>query len=125
MLKYESVITNVFTGFAFIVGARGSKPMVQELAEKRQGFAFADRPDMTRFFRIFTLLWAAYFFLKAGFYLLVAMTMPLSQAMLVRSVLGSASLALMVAFSVTQGRRLYRLCRWMGLLPAAPEPLPS
>src|SRR5665213_2059031 len=33
MLKYESVITNLATGAAFIIGARGDKPMLQEFAE--------------------------------------------------------------------------------------------
>jgi hypothetical protein len=91
-----------------------------ELAEQRQGSPFPDRPDITRFFQLFTLLWAGYFFVKAGFYLIVAALMPMTQAMLVRSVVGSASLALMVAVSVTQGRRLFRLCQWMGWLPPVP-----
>ncbi len=120
MLKYEAVITNAFTGLAFVAGARGPRPLIMELAEQRQGSPFPDRPDITRFFRLFTLLWAGYFFVKAGFYLAIAALMPMTQAMLVRSVVGSASLALMVAVSVTQGRRLFRLCQWMGWLPPVP-----
>jgi intracellular septation protein A len=121
MLKYEAVITNVFTGVAFVAGARGPRPLIMELAEQRQGSPFPKRADLTRFFQLFTLLWAAYFFVKAGFYVGVALLMPLTQAMLVRSVVGSASMALMVAISATQGRRLFRLCQWMGLLPPVPE----
>jgi hypothetical protein len=121
MLKYEAVITNAFTGFAFIAGARGPRPLVMELAEQRQGTPFPIRPDVTRFFQLFTLLWAGYFFVKAGFYLSVAALMPMTQAMLVRSIVGSASMALMVVLSATQGRRLFRLCQWMGWLPAMPE----
>jgi intracellular septation protein A len=122
MLKYEAVITNAFTGVAFVAGARGPRPLIMELAEQRQGSPFPKRPDMTRFFQLFTLLWAAYFFVKAGFYVAVALLMPLTQAMLVRSVVGSISMALMVAVSVTQGRRLFRLCQWMGLLPPVAAP---
>jgi intracellular septation protein A len=121
MLKYEAVITNAFTALAFVAGARGSRPLIMEMAEQRQGSPFPDRPDVTRFFQLFTLLWALYFLLKSGFYLTVAAMMPMTQAMLVRSVVGSASLALMVAFSVTQGRRLFRLCQWLGWLPKVPE----
>ncbi len=117
MLKYEAVITNAFTGVAFVAGARGSRPLIMELAEQRQGSPFPQRPDVIRFFQLFTLLWAAYFFVKAGFYLAVALLMPLTQAMLVRSVVGSATMALMVAVSATQGRRLFGLCQRMGLLP--------
>ena len=34
MLKYEAVITNIVTGIAFVAGARGAKPMLQEIAER-------------------------------------------------------------------------------------------
>lgn len=121
MLKYEAVITNVVTGMAFVAGARGPMPLLQELAEQRQGTPFEDRPDITRFFQIFTLLWAAYFFIKAGFYLAIGEMLPMAQAMAIRSVAGSISMGLMTVLSVTQGRRLFFLCRWLGLLPPAPE----
>jgi intracellular septation protein A len=122
MLKYEAVITNLVTGAAFVVGSRGPRPIIQELAEQRQGAPYADRPDLTRFFQLFTLLWAAYFFLKAGFYLAVGQMMPMVQAMAVRSVVGSASLAVMTLFSFTQGRRLFLLSQRLGLLPSASDP---
>ncbi len=120
MLKYESVVTNIATGGAFLIGARGAKPMLQELAEKRQGSPFPERVDVRRFFQLFTLLWAVYFFLKAAFYYWLGAVLPLTEAMAVRSVVGGASLGLMIALSVTQGRRLFFLCRWLGLLPPAP-----
>jgi intracellular septation protein A len=116
MLKYEAVITNVATGIAFVVGSRGDKPMLQEIAEQR-GQVFPDRADIRHFFRLFTLLWAAYFFLKAGIYLWLGAILPMPRALLLRSAIGSVSLGLMIALSVTQGRRLYFLCRWLGLLP--------
>lgn len=121
MLKYEGVITNVVTGVAFVLGSRGPRPLIQELAEQRQGAPFPDRPDLTRFFQIFTLLWAAYFFIKAGFYLAIGAMMPMAQAMGVRSVVGGISLELMTALSVTQGRRLFFLCQRLRLLPAVSE----
>jgi intracellular septation protein A len=120
MLKYESVITNIATGAAFVIGARGAKPMIQELAERRQSESFPEGPDIRRFFQIFTLLWAAYFFIKAAFYFWLGLILPLTQAMALRSLIGSVSLGLMIALSVTQGRRLFALCRWLGLLPEAP-----
>jgi len=129
MLKYEAVITNVVTGGAFLLGARGEKPMIQEIAEQR-GEAFPVRPDVTHFFRLFTLAWAAYFFVKAAAYLWIGEIMPLGEALALRSIIGSVSLGLMIAISFTQGRRLFFLCRWLGLLPivmeapAHPDPLP-
>jgi intracellular septation protein A len=124
MLKYEAVITNVATGIAFVAGARGAKPMLQEIAEQRSG-PFPDRADIRYFFRLFTLLWAGYFFTKAAVYLWLGAVLPLGRAMLVRSVLGSVSLGFMLVISITQGRRLFLLCRRVGLLPAVEEPQPA
>ncbi|MGA2793210.1 MAG: hypothetical protein ABSE69_06685 [Roseiarcus sp.] len=117
MLKYESVVTNVATGAAFIIGARGAKPMLQELAEKQRSMAFPEGADVRRFFQLFTLLWAVYFFIKAAFYYWLGVIMPLTEAMAVRSIVGGVTLGLMIALSVTQGRRLFFLCRRLGLLP--------
>lgn len=43
--------------------------------------------------------------------------MPIMEAMALRSVIGGVSLGLMIAVSMTQGRRLFFLCRRLGLLP--------
>ena len=47
------------------------------------------------------------------------------EAMALRSVIGGVSLGLMIAISVTQGRRLFFLCRRLDLLPEADEPAGS
>ncbi len=120
MLKYEAVITNAATGLAFVAGALGEKPIIQEVAEQR-GETFVATQEVRAFFRVFTLGWAAYFFLKAAFYLWMAWTLPMLEAMALRSVAGSVSLGLMIAISVTQGRRLFFLCRRLGLLPKPEE----
>ena len=117
MLQYESVITNIATAGAFVVGALGDKPLIQEAAEQRKGETFPGGAEIRRFFQLFTLFWAAYFFVKAGFYLWTAMTMSLTAAMALRSLVGGASLGLMILFSTTQGRRMFFLCRRLGLLP--------
>jgi intracellular septation protein A len=116
MLQYEAVITNIATGIAFVIGAFGEKPLIQEAAEQRQG-AFPATAEVKRFFQLFTLFWAAYFFTKSAFYLWTAITMPLMQAMALRSVVGGVSLFLMIALSATQGRRMFFFCRRLGLLP--------
>lgn len=119
LLVYEAPITNVLTGFAFVAGAFGEKPMLQELAERRPGAVIPQTEEVRRFFTLFTLIWAAYFFLKAAGYLYLAATLPLAEAIALRSVLGSLSLALMTALSVTQGRRLFLLARRLGWLAEA------
>jgi intracellular septation protein A len=121
MLKYEAVVTNVATGLAFVAGALGEKPIIQEVAEQR-GETFAATREVRAFFRLFTLVWAGYFFLKAAFYVRMVWTLPMLEAMALRSVVGSATLGLMIAISVTQGRRLFFLCRRLGLLPKPDAP---
>jgi intracellular septation protein A len=124
MLKYEAVITNAATGLAFVAGDMGEKPIIQEVAEQR-GETFVATEEVRAFFRLFTLVWAAYFVLKAAAYLWMAWTLPMLEAMALRSVGGGVSLGLMIAVSVTQGRRLFFLCRRLGLLPKPDEPAPS
>ncbi len=121
MLKYEAAITNVATGLAFVAGAAGEKPIIQEVAEGRGESVPANR-ETRAFFRLFTLVWAAYFFIKAGFYVWAVRTMPMLEAMALRSAVGSISLGLMILVSVTQGRRLFFLSRRFGLLPKPDAP---
>ena len=124
MLKYEAVITNAATGLAFVAGALGKKPIIQEVAEQR-GETFVATEEVRGFFRLFTLVWAAYFVVKAIVYLWMAWTLPMLEAMALRSVAGGVSLGLMIAVSATQGRRLFFLCRSLGLLPKPDEPVRS
>jgi len=121
MLSYEAVVTNVATGLAFAAGALGEKPILLEVAEAR-GESFPITPEVVAFFRLFTLLWAAYFFLKAAVFLWMAVTLPILEAMALRSVGGGVTLGLMILLSVTQGRRLFFLCRRFGLLPKPEQP---
>ncbi len=79
MLKYEAAVTNVATGLAFVAGAFGEKPMLQEVAEQR-GENFVATAEIRAFFRLFTLIWAAYFFLKAAFYVWAVWTLPMLEA---------------------------------------------
>ncbi len=123
MLKYEAPITNVATGIAFVVGAFGDKPILQEVAEQRPNVSFPMTGEVRKFFRLLTLVWAAYFFLKAAAYVWVAATLPLMEALALRSAAGSLSLGLMTALSVTQGRRLFLLSRRRGWLGASSEAL--
>ena len=121
MLKYEAAVTNVATGLAFVAGAMGRKPIIQEIAEERGESVPATR-ETRAFFRLFTLVWAVYFFIKAAFYVWVVWTMPMLEAMALRSLVGSVSLGLMILVSSTQGRRLFFLSRRLGLLPQPETP---
>jgi intracellular septation protein A len=117
MLSYESVITSVALGCFFVAGSRGERPMIQEFAEQREGKPFPGRADVVFFFRLLTLIWAGYFFVKAAAYLWLAQTLTVAQAMEVRSVAGPVSIGIMMVVSF-QGRRLFALLRRLGWLPA-------
>ena len=90
MLKYEAAVTNVATGLAFVAGALGEKPIIQEVAEQR-GATFVATNETRAFFRLFTLVWAGYFFLKAFFYVWIVWTLPMLEAMALRSVIGGVT----------------------------------
>ncbi len=124
MLKYEAVVSNLAVGLAFVAGALGEKPILQEVAEQR-GESFTATNEVRAFFRLFTLFWAAYFLIKAAFYLWLVWTLPMLEAMALRSVIGGVTLGLMIAVSATQGRRLFFLCRRIGLLPKRDPPDPA
>ena len=118
MIRYEAVVTNLITGVVFLVGAFGRKPMIQEIAEERQGGPFEDGLDLRPFFKAFTLVWAGYFFVKALAYVWLVRSMPLEHALAVRSIAGTASFVVMLLISF-QGRRIYALSRRWKLLPAS------
>ena len=59
---------------------------------KQRGEGFVATDEIRAFFRLFTLIWAAYFFLKAVLFLWMAWTMPMLEAMALRSAIGGVSL---------------------------------
>ena len=63
MLKYEAAVSNAATGLAFVAGAHGEKPMIQEFAEQRESFVVTN--EVRAFFRLFTLVWRPIFSSKA------------------------------------------------------------
>ncbi len=116
MLKYEDVITSVVIAVAFGWGARGEKSMIQGIVEQQQGDAFEDGPDIRRFFKLFTLLWATYFLLKAAVYLWLGEILPIDQALTVRPVVGMVSLGAMMLLSL-KAQLLFDCAVKFGLLP--------
>lgn len=116
MLKYEDVITSVIIATIFAWGARGEKSMLQGLVEQQQGDNFEDGPDIRRFFKLFTLLWASYFLLKAIVYLWLGEILPMEEALTVRPVIGMVSLGAMVLLSL-KAQMLFDFAVKIGILP--------
>ena len=116
MLKYEDVITSIVIATAFAWGARGQKSMIQGLIEQQQGDAFEDGPDIRRFFKLFTLLWAGYFLLKAIVYLWLGEILPMEEALTVRPIVGMVSLGAMMLLSF-KAQMLFDFGVKCGILP--------
>jgi intracellular septation protein A len=116
MIKYEAVITSLVLAAMFAAGARG-KSMLQEMAEQQQGTSFAERPDITRFFQLMTLMWAGYFVLKAIAYAWIGAVLPIERTMQIRPVVGTISLIVMIGIS-TQARSLFVVAQRLGWLEA-------
>lgn len=119
MIKYEAVISSLAVGAMFALGARG-RSIIQELVEQQSGEA-DDSPEMRRFFQLMTLLWAAYFVVKAGVYFWIGQVVPIERAMEIRPVISIVSLAAMIALC-TRGRWLFAICEHLSLLPRQPGP---
>lgn len=116
LLKYEDVITSLVIAVVFAWGARGEKSMIQGLVEQQQGDAFEDGPDMRRFFKLFTWIWAGYFLLKAGVYAWLGEIMPIEEALTLRPVVGMVSLGAMVLLSL-KAQYLFDFAAKIGWLP--------
>ncbi len=116
MLKYEDVITSVVISAVLGWGARGEKSMIQGLVEQQNPDAILDGPDIRRFFKLFTLLWAVYFLLKAAVYLWLGEILPMDQALTVRPIVGMVSLGGMMLVS-WKAQVLFDFGVKIGLLP--------
>lgn len=126
MMRYEATVSNLMTAAFFAAGALGEEPLVLRLAmNSRNGHTIPkDRPEIIRFFRAFTLFWAAYFVARAGVFFWIMTAFPLTKALMLRTVISWASLGVMMLISLN-GRRVLMLCRHFGWFTApAPAPLP-
>lgn len=117
MLRFESVLSNLMTAVVFAGGARGRRPMLLELVERKRGAPFVGRPDLVRFFAILTWTWVGYFVLKSLVYLWIGLELPLDRAIQIRTLWGTASLVAMVVLSSVLAPPLYRLFSRRGWLP--------
>ena len=116
MLKYEDVITSLVIAAVLGWGSLGAKSTIQGLVEQQNPEAFEDGLDIRRFFKLFTLLWAVYFLLKAAVYLWLGEILPLDEALTVRPIVGMVSLGAMVLLS-GKAQVLFDFGVKIGILP--------
>ena len=116
MLKYEDAITSMIVAAGLGWGARGEKSMIQGLVEQQHPGALEDGPDIRLFFKLFTLVWAGYFALKAAVYLWLGAILPMEEALTIRPIVGGVSLGAMMLVS-WKARDLFDFGVRLGILP--------
>ncbi len=121
-IKYEAVGTNILTGIFFGGTVFSGRPLIQEFYSKSPD-AKPITPELASYFRGFTLVWAAYFFAKAGVYAYLASRYDFDHALAFRAVLGNGSMLVMLVVSIGFGRQLFRVARRLGLVRVPEEPL--
>jgi intracellular septation protein A len=125
-LKYEAVATNVLTGVYFAASVFGGKSLIEA------AYAQAPRedkppldPELRAFFRLLTMIWAIYFFVKSVAYFFVARAYDYDHALAIRTVAGNVSMFALLGISLVGGRTLLKLVQRVGLFRVEPEPQPN
>lgn len=115
---FEAPLINFFIAGVFAVSLRNEKSIVQELVEQRKDFSRFPAEDLRFFFGSFTLLWAAYYFVRAWAFLWVNLHTDISNGLLWRLGVGNISLLAMIGISTVGGRPLWLLAHKYRFLPS-------
>ncbi len=113
-LKWEAVLSNLLTGAYFAATLRSGRSLIQEFYERSQGVAAVTKPELIRYFRAFTAVWAGYFFVKAAVYAYLAHRYNYERALAIRAVIGSVSFYALLGVSTLLGRRIFSLAQRLG-----------
>ena len=125
LFKYEASLSNIITGVFFVVGAYGEKPLIQQFAERSRK-TMEMTPELTRYFFLFTFVWAGYFFLKAAVYAWLAFQpISIEKLMIIRTIIGSVSFYALLGISIFGGRHFFLFFKKLGLLSTSAETAPS
>ena len=124
MLKWEPMIGNVLIAGFFVAGAHAEVPLPVQFAGPAGKNIPLHRPEVMRFMRFWTYVWAAYFLARGAAIVWIMHEWPLAEAVAIRTVFGWATLGAMIGLSFL-GRRLMRVFQLFGLFrPSAPPPPP-
>ena len=121
LFRYESVLTNIVTGIFFGLTLWGDKPIIQEFAERQaaaKGTTVPIKPDTVYYFRLCSIVWTAYFFLKAAFYAWVSSVYDLEKALAIRMLVGNVTFYPLLGASIFLARPIIHLLQRAGLAPS-------
>jgi intracellular septation protein A len=114
--KIEATVTNLFTAFFFGITLIQPKPLIQQFAEQQGRTSKDQSVDKTFFFRLLTMVWTFYFVLKAALYLWINLNSDIEQGLIVRTIIGNVSFAIMLFVSIGLARPIWNLLvklKWM------------
>ncbi len=121
LFRYEPVLSNVVTGVFFGLTLRGEKSIIQEFAERRaaaSGKPVPINPDTVQYFRLCSLVWTGYFFVKAAFYAWVGSVYDLDRALAIRVMVGNATFYPLLGASIFLARPIIGWLRRTGRAPS-------
>jgi uncharacterized membrane protein len=114
--RFEAVLTNLLTSLYFALSIAAGQSVLEELYEKSQGSTKPQTVELKAYLRIFTGVWAAYFLIKGAVYYWLALALPLSRLMIVRSIAGNLSLLALFGAERLLRVRLFRYLKARGYL---------
>ncbi|QED23101.1 septation protein IspZ [Candidatus Deianiraea vastatrix] len=101
LFKYESALTNAFTGIYFACSLRNKETIIAKFA----------KPWMTEnldgYFRKLTIVWSIYFLVKAIIYAIIAHHYALEKLLILRLIFGKISFWILLFISI-YGRRILK-----------------
>lgn len=124
MLKWEPLIGNVLIAGFFAAGAHAEVPLPVQFAGSAGKNIPLHRPEVMRFMRFWTYVWAAYFLARGAAIVWIMHEWPLAEAVAIRTVFGWVTLGAMIGLSFL-GRRLMRAFQAIGLFRPAPAAPPA
>lgn len=105
-LKYESVVTNMITGFFFLGTLWAEESAILGFIKKQNPERVINGKVIYRT-RVLTVIWAGYFFLKAAVYAYISNHYSDIEGAAFRAGVGSISFYVLLTLSVTQSRRVF------------------
>jgi len=106
LFKFEAAVTNLLTGAFFASSLRGGKSIIEDFYEKSPG-AKPVTDALRAYFRFITWLWVGYFVIKTGAYVWMARNYSIEQGLVIRTLIGNASMYAMIGVSWLSGRYFF------------------
>lgn len=110
IIKYEAIVTNICFGIYFYMSLFNNKSLIMEFAQSWKLAPEKIDSNLERYFRLITITWAFYFFIRAIIYAFIAYNFSFEKFTFIRIVFGKITLVILVLISVF-GHRLRNFSR--------------